>query len=220
MNVFKYSHRAGFGNTSLDGISFYCNFPHFPHPYDVCLTSSDSDTFPFVMYTSEGQENVIYGTPDETHQALLSTNNIDASSVTLMGRGWKDSHVIIIDQKELELETLLKLEKSLKQATGMEIGSWKIFGNSMEVIVPQGIIDALFAKLNKRIHRLLLYINRIKEEATPREESNDTLKETITQCINDYELFATYGKTDRLLHDDKRVIRQLMYTRAAIDAVN
>lgn len=187
MNIFKHFFRIGYGNVSLDGIGYFKNFPHFPHPFDVVMTKDDADTFYYELLDADG-------------------------NVQLKCRGWKDRHYLVLNTWEVEMELFNKLTAELKAAKGVDIDEWYVLYEAGCVIVPKRMFGAEANRDRKHRERLQKFLDRLLvDEASFLACVNDAdrsidlerLCADIDECIDKYRLFASWSKAAK---DDSVII--------------
>lgn len=187
MKIFKHFFRIGYGNVSLDGISYFKNFPRFPHPYDVVMTKDDDDTFYYELLDADG-------------------------NVQLKCRGWKDRHYLVLGMWEVEMELFFKLAAELKAVEGVDIDDWYVLYEAGCVIVPKRMFGAEAERDRKHRERLQKFLNRLLvDEAAFLTCINDAERSIdlericrdIDECITKYRLFSAWSKVAK---DDSVII--------------
>lgn len=228
MNILKHASRVGFGHYGLDGIAYFENFPHHPRPFDFQVHKNDECTFAFVVYQEEGKIFVALRETDCSHESLLTAYSINENDVIMCGRGWPNARCIYIDKRELELKNYFELESFLNKKLGLDISNWRLFGGSLEAIVPLSAYNYELKKLNKKMQRLQLFLERllISREAyeefvtnSSRNFDYEQIKNTVYFYMNEYSLFTAYSKTHRTLHEDLNILCNLNQQLAKLAAI-
>lgn len=218
MNIFKHALRIGYGNSSLDNIAYYRNFPHYPRPYDFHVNKDDNGLFAFVMFSQDGVMSVVTGESGCSIEALVSDNGIAEKDIILKGRGWRDVRYAYIDKRELELKNYFELESLLMQRLGVDISNWYLLGGHIEAVIPHSVYTYELKKLNKQMQRLQAFLDRLlvnKEtfEDFVRNNSErfdyEQIKDRVHMYLKEYSLFMTYGKTQRPRQEDESILSNL-----------
>lgn len=187
MNIFKHFFRIGYGNVSLDGISYFKNFPRYPHPYDVVMTKDDADSFYYEVRDAGG-------------------------NVQLKCRGWKGRHYLVLGTREVEIELFKKLTAALKAAEGVDIDEWYVLCEAGCVIVPKRMFSAEAERDRKHRERLQKFLDRllVDDESflacvndAERSFCLERICGDIDECVTKYRLFASWSKAAK---DDSVII--------------
>lgn len=187
MNIFKHFFRIGYGNVSLDGISYFKNFPRYPHPFDVVMTKDDDDTFYYELLDTEG-------------------------NVQLKCRGWKDCHYLVLGTREVEMELFNKLIAELKAVEGVDIDDWYVLYEAGCCIVPKRMFGAEAERDRKHRERLQKFLDHLLVgdenflacvNDAERSFCLERICRDIDECITKYRLFASWNKVAK---DDSFII--------------
>lgn len=187
MNIFKHFFRIGYGNVSLDGISYFKNFPRYPHPYDVVMTKDDADSFYYEVRDADG-------------------------NVQLKCRGWKDRHYLVLGTWEVEMELFNKLTTELKAVEGVDIDDWYVLYEAGCCIVPKRMFGAEAERDRKHRERLQKFLDHLLVDdenflacVNDAECAIDLERicGDIDECITKYRLFASWSKAAK---DDSVII--------------
>lgn len=200
--IFDKSVRRLYGGANLDRVMFNYEFRLRWFPFDVCHRKEDKDSFPFILFENNGYERIAAGGHNDSYDDIMTVNAVEAETVVLKGRGWSDAQCMVVDQKNVSMNTLLATHLSMRDDYGIDISTWNVYNPLIKSVVPEVIYRKTAKRVMRQVHRIIalhekvladvnVFSDCIKEH--PDSIDFEKLKRQIRESLKEYKLSHKCG---------------------------